>query len=248
MFPTIRPGDALCIRSCSVANVAVGDIVVCRTPGYLIGHRAIATGERDGRPYVITRPDRSRTGGDPATFDDDLLGVVFLIERGARSVPLQPTKYSWPGRLYHDGCLAVLEAKMRARSWANTLAASVQEWSSYRWAARRWYARRRPRVHYLVRVPAFATLGDAVCRELEPTDFDPFEPWQGRPVERWTLVALVDDAREPCGWVTFARDGTAAWRPVESSVRTRYRGSWLDDALLREAESILERKRGAPQG
>jgi hypothetical protein len=239
MYPTLRPGDVLRIRSCAAGDVAVGDIAVCRAPQYLFSHRVIGAGERDGRAYIVTRPDRSRAGGDAPTLEDDLLGVVVSIERDGRSVPLQPTAYSWPLRLYHRGRLAGLEAKPRARLWASALAARVQERAAYRWAARRWYARRRPRLRFTVRVPVAPTLGEAVYRELDVGDFTAGETWHGRPVERWTLAAHMDSTRAPAAWVTFAHDRDGSWRATESYVRVRYRGTGLDDALLRQAETIL---------
>ena len=245
MYPTLRPGDVLRIRSCDASAVAVGDIAVCRTPDYLFSHRVIATGERDGASYVVTRPDRAVAGGDAPTFDDDLLGVVVDIERDGRSVPLRPTAYARPMQLYYRLRLALLEAEPRARLWAQTLADRVQRGSAYDWAARRWYARRRPKLRITVRTPVNATLGEAVSRELEPAAFDTEQEWHGRRLERWTLVAQVGDERRPAASLTYARDADGTWRPEVSQVRVRYRGSGLDEALLRQAEAILRRSLGA---
>jgi len=87
-----------------------------------------------------------------------------------------------------------------------------------------------------------------VCRELRPADFDPSEMWHGHRLERWTLIAQVGDVRQPAASATFARDAEDAWRLQASSVRVRYRGSGLDEALLRQAVAILERAGGAGPG
>ena len=68
MYPTIRQGDVLRIRSCAASQVTVGEIAVCRTPEFLFSHRVIATGERDGRPFVVTRSDRNLGEGDGPTW------------------------------------------------------------------------------------------------------------------------------------------------------------------------------------
>ena len=73
MYPTVRPGDVLHIESRTVDEVAVGDIAVCRRPGYLFSHRTIGKGVHNGRPYIVTRPDRVRRGDDGPTFDQDVL-------------------------------------------------------------------------------------------------------------------------------------------------------------------------------
>jgi hypothetical protein len=239
MYPTLRPGDVLRIRSCSPAEVAVGDIAVCRTPDYLFGHRVIVTGERDGHAYIITRPDRSRQGSDAPTFDDDLLGVVVDISRKGSSVPLQPTASPRVLRWFHRVPLALVEAEPRGRRRLIALAAHVQDRQPYRSLARRWYLHALPRLRFMVRVPVAPTLGEAVYRELDVGDFTAGETWHGRPVERWTLAAHMDSTRAPAAWVTFARDRDGSWRATESYVRVRYRGTGLDDALLRQAETIL---------
>jgi len=239
MYPTVRPGDVLRIRSCSAAEVAVGDIAVCRTPEYLFSHRVIDAGEKDGHAYVVTRPDRSRQGGDHPTFDEDLLGVVVSIDRKGRPVSLQPTVSPWALRCYHRVRLGLVEAKPRGRLWLSAVAMRVQDRRLYRSLARRWYRRALPHVRFNVRLPVNATLGEAVYRELEPGDFVPGATWNGRPVDRWTLTAHVDSTRDPAGWLTFVRDPDDSWRAVESYVRVRYRGTGLDDALLRQAQAIL---------
>jgi hypothetical protein len=241
MYPTMRPGDVLRIRSCSVTAVAVGDIAVCRTPDCLFSHRVIATGEQGGRPCVVTRPDRSRTGGDEPTFDDDLLGVVVAIERGGRSVPPQPADYSTLERLYYRLRLALLEAEPHARVWADAVATRVQRRAAYGRAARLWYARRRPRLRVTVRVPVSGALAGAVSRQLDPASFDPELEEQGRRLESWTLVAQVGDQRRPAASLTYVRDAAGAWRQEESMVRVRYRGSGLEEALARRGEEILAR-------
>jgi len=240
MYPTVRPGDVLRIRSSAAAAVAVGDIAVCRTPQYLFSHRVIETGQRGGRAYVVTRPDRAPEGGDAPTFDDDLLGVVVSIERDGKPVPLEPTAYP-PLRAYHRVRLAFVEAQPRLRTWVTLAVERLQTQPAYGALARRWYVRARPRLRLTVRVPLNATLGDAVSRELEPSAFDPRAMWHGRPIERWTLAAHVNDAPQLGAWVTFVCSTPEVWCVEDSNVRARYRGSGLDETIMRQAEAIARR-------
>lgn len=243
MYPTMRPGDVLRVRSCAAGDVAVGDIAVCRTPDYLFGHRVIATGERDGRAYAVTRPDRSRRDDDAPTFDDDLLGVVVAIERAGRRVPLQPTAYPPLLLLYYRVRLALVETEPRACLLADALAARVQKRAAYGWAARRWYARRRPRLRVTVRLPVSGALAGAVSREIAPSAFDP-ERESGGQLERWTLIAQVGTERRPAASLAYTRDADGEWYQEASVARVRYRGSGLEEALRRRADEILKRSRG----
>lgn len=241
MYPALRAGDVLRIRSCAASDVAVGDIAVCRTPDCLLGHRVIDKGVRDGRAFIVTRPDRSRRGSDVPTFDENLLGIVEGIERCGVPVTLEPYGYPWPGRCYHAVRLALLEATARFRSWLMEVIAHAEAHAPYRFLARTWFAMAHPRLTYVVHVPLNAVLGDAVYRRLSPDDFDPRMEWKGRVIDRWTLLLQVPGVREPGARVTFVRGAANAWRVEESEVRGRYRGVGLADALMREADKILAR-------
>ena len=144
MYPAVRAGDVLRIRSCPADEVAVGDIAVCRTPDYLFGHRVVATGVSDGRAYVITRPDRSIQGEDAPTYDEDLLGVVVDIRRRGSSVPLEPKAAPRLQHWYHRTRLALIETAVSGRRRLVGKAARIQDQPAYRSLASRRFARLRP--------------------------------------------------------------------------------------------------------
>jgi hypothetical protein len=241
MYPVIRPGDVLRIRSCAVADAQVGDIAVCRTPNYLFSHRVIAKGERDGRAFVVTRADRNTGEGDRPTFDEDLLGVVVRIERDGREVSAQARTMGGLRAAYWRLRTAFVEVRPRARAMAVRAVGRVQAQPWYAPLARRWYARRIPRLELRVRVPFAERLGDALSRDLDPASFDLGQRFGDRPLERWSLVALVDGAVEPAASATFARAGDGSWDVTDTSVRVRYAATGLDELLLREARRIAER-------
>ena len=240
MYPTIRRGDVLRIQSRLAANVRVGDIAVCRVPDFLFGHRVIAKGERDGRAYIVTRPDRARAAGDAPTFDENLLGVVITIERNGKQVPPHPTAYPWLAPWYFAARLVLTELQPRVLDGLMTALSRIQDSAPYRRMAGGLLALAHPRVSYTLQLPFNSEL-DGVYRPLAPDEFDVRMEWQGRAVERWTLALRLSDARQPAAWATFAREGDQAWRVEESYVRVRCRGAGLDDALMRQAKVILAR-------
>jgi predicted GNAT family acetyltransferase len=240
MYPTVRPGDILRIRSRQAADVVVGDIVICRGPDCLFGHRVIAKGERDGRTYIVTRPDRARAGSDVPTFDENLLGVVIAIERHGKRAPLQPAAYPWLRRWYFATRRVLAQFQPRVWDGLVTALARIQASALYRRMAKGWLALLHPQVGYTVRLP-FSRKLDAVYRPLAPDEFDVRMEWQGRAVERWTLALRLSDARQPAAWATFAHDRDHTWHIEQSYVRVRYRGAGLDDALITQAEAILAR-------
>ena len=243
MYPTIRPGDVLRIRSCTASDAALGDIAVCRTPAYLFSHRVIARGEKDGRPYVVTRPDRSAGPGDGPVFDENLLGVVISAQRSGRPVPLQPERSGWLGRRFDEVRLALIEAT----PWLLDLRAAMLRSRSMAilqgGIALAWFKLSRPSIRFVVRVPLNATLGDEVFRPIDASAFDPASSWEGREIVRWILIARIDDSETPAAWATFARGSMGSWALEDSHIRLRYRGTGIDSLLMETAGGIMARER-----
>lgn len=246
MYPTVRPGDVLRIRPCAIGNVALGDIAVCRRPTHLFSHRVVAAGTDGGRCYIVTRPDRIPEGDDGPTHEENFLGIVTSIERGGRILPashLRAASHAWPLAACFAFRIKLIETGLRARLWRDEALVRIQRSACYRLPARLWLAAARPRISFMVRVPQPA-LGDAVYRELKPEDFDPQSDWRGRPVNRWTLVLNMDNAREPAAWMTWSREDAPCWSEVESFAAARFRGTGLEEKLRARAESILRRSGG----
>ena len=236
MYPTVRSGDVLRIESRAAAQVNVGDIAVCRGKDWLFSHRVIGKGERAGRAFIVTRPDRSRQGSDGPTFDENLLGVVVTITRNGKRVPLTPTAYPFLRRQYYRARIGLIEA--RPRAWLG-LVNKVARWQTrawYCWLARRWLAFARPRVSFVVRVPLRAT--DAI---YQPIPADAFKPtngeWQGRKLERWMLALHFNADKEPAALAHFV-PGDDGWQMQETQTRVRYRGMGLEEMIRTEARRM----------
>ena len=246
MYPCVRHGDVLYIESRTVKEVAVGDIAVCRRPGYLFGHRAIGKGVEDGRPYIVTRPDRTKEGNDGPTYDEDVLGIVTAIERRGRRLSPRPRRYPWPIRAYLVGRLALVEALPAVRGWLIRVLARVQRGAAYRRLARLWLEATRADVSYVVQLPLRAGQTHDLYHPLPPDGFDVTQPtWQGRPPNYWTLALHLNSGRRPAAWTTFVLRPTecpfAGWWVDDVETRVRYRGFGFEADLISKAEDILAR-------
>lgn len=238
MYPTVRPGDVLRIESRLAAQVKVGDIAVCRAPDFLFSHRVIATGERDGRAFIVTRPDRTHEASDGPTFDENLLGVVATITRNGARVSLAPTRYPWLVRRYYRARAWWIEAQPRAWLWlANTVARwQLRGW--YRGLARGWFALARPRVTFVVRVPLRAT--DAIYQPVPAAEFKLTDgKWHGRTLERLTLALHLNAEKEPAALATFQCAPTG-WVMQTIQMRLRYRGLGLEERMKTEGDRLSQ--------
>jgi len=239
MYPTIRPGDILRLRSSRAEDIPVGAIAVYRKPPLLFSHRVVGTGEEDGCIFLITRADGG--GNDDRVFDDALLGVVTAIERRGRPVPLARAHHSGLVRLWFDGRRAWIRAAAAASRRRQGLLARAQEGALYHWLVRRWLAVSRPAISFTVRLPVPGDAG-TVARQMPPDAFDANMEWWGRPLATWALNLHLNGARQPVAWIRLVRDETGTWRVEQTHVRHRYRGGGLDAALRRQLDQMLARK------
>ena len=246
MYPCVRPGDVLHIESRTVDEVAVGDIAVCRRPGYLFSHRTTGKGVHDGRSYIVTRPDRARQGDDGPTYDDDVLGIITAIERRGKRLSPRPRQYARPVRAYLAARLALVEALPAARGWLIWALARLQRGAVYRRLARLWLAATRTGVSYVVRLPLRAGQTHDLYHPLPPDEFDVAKPtWQGRPPDCWTLALHLNGGHRPAARATFVlrppECPLAGWWLDDLQVRVRYRGVGLAADLISKAGEILAR-------
>jgi len=246
MYPCVRPGDVLRIESRTVAGVSVGEIAVCRRPGCLLGHRIIRKSVENGRPHIVTRPDRSSQGDDGPTFDEDLLGVVTAIERNGRRLGTRKPRHGWPMRAYLAVRLTLLEWSPASRDRLLDWLGYVQSTVFYRRAAAFCLRAKRHKLSYVVRVPFQAGNPNNLYHPVTPDEFDPAQPtWQGRSADHWALALHFSGSRQPAALATLAlrtpECPEAGWRVEEVRVRTRYRGAGFEEELMRKAREILSR-------
>jgi len=100
MYPALRSGDLIRISPRPAAEIQVGEIAVFRRDDMVFGHRVIGRSLKDGRTFVVTRPDRLWATEDAPVTDEHLLGVVVAIDRSGRRM-VSPDDWPWPllGRL-----------------------------------------------------------------------------------------------------------------------------------------------------
>lgn len=239
MYPTLRPGDVLHIRSCSTSDARIGDIAVCRASAMLFSHRVIAKGEQEGRQYIITRSDLSYASDDDPTFDENLLGLVVSITRNGQLTPLKAGSYPWLVRRLFTLQLAIIEAHSRLISWVVTVLEKFQNNCLYQTIGQSWLKTTHPTPIYNVRVPLNATLGNDIYRQLKVDEFDIKVEWKGRQIERWTLLLNFNDDSESAAWATFVRDAIQDWQLEETHTRLRYRNLGCEELLLQQAKNIM---------
>jgi Peptidase S24-like len=87
MVPSIHPGDLVSVQRAGLSEISPGEIVLYLREGRLFAHRVVTRAGSHEQPLLILRGDRLRHN-DPPVCVSELLGRVYLIERGERR--LQP--------------------------------------------------------------------------------------------------------------------------------------------------------------
>lgn len=244
MYPCVRPGDTLHIESRPIERIQVGDIAVIRKSGQLFGHRAIAKGENEIGPFIVTRPDRSDDGDDGPTHGENILGVVTRIERKGK--PTITTKMPLGGRAklrvalwewwHRDARSRLIHGLERAQRLRFYQAVSPLCLKAF-----------HPKLRYEVRTPLKPGQSHDVYRSFPPDRFDASQLLhQGKPVTEWTLALYLDAARLPAAWVTMVRSPEESsrgkgWHIADAGARVRYQGTGLDRIVIGKAMEILAR-------
>jgi hypothetical protein len=88
MWPWLRGGDEVVVRSEPAAQIAPGAIVVCRREGRLFAHRVLRRARAsDGGVSLVLKGD-TLPAADPAAREEQIVGRVVRVLRGRREISL----------------------------------------------------------------------------------------------------------------------------------------------------------------
>ena len=244
MYPCVRPGDTLHIESRSIERIQVGDIAVIRKSGQLFGHRAIAKGENEIGPFIVTRPDRSDDGDDGPTHGENILGVVTRIERKGKptittemplggSATLRAALWEW----WHlDARLRLLRGLERA-----------QRLRFYQVVSPLCLKVLHPELRYEVRTPLNPGQSHDVFRSFPPEQFDASSTSSSGKTGHGVDVGALS-WRGPSSRSMGNRGPESrrilpgrGWQIADAGARVRYRGTGLDHVVVGKATEILAR-------
>ena len=87
MYPTLKPGDIGLVEKCSTEELKIGDILVFKANGILVGHRLIEIRSTNNKTIFITKGDKSNNKDVPFS-KEELLGRINSIQRKKRVLKL----------------------------------------------------------------------------------------------------------------------------------------------------------------
>lgn len=85
MFPILMPGDTALIEKKTAYEYRIGDIVVFKSKGILIGHRIVKITKQHDKLVFISRGDNCPVNDQPFT-EENVLGVINSFERNFKTL------------------------------------------------------------------------------------------------------------------------------------------------------------------
>ena len=102
MFPWIRSGDLVFVRSFAYEQASRGDVVVYERGGRLFVHRVIQgalAGAGSNRPGTLITKGDAQDGVDEPVTKAEFLGRVIRVHRGDRHIDMESMGRVFMGRL-----------------------------------------------------------------------------------------------------------------------------------------------------
>ncbi|HTV60223.1 MAG TPA: signal peptidase I [Verrucomicrobiae bacterium] len=102
MWPAIRSGDIVFVKSAATTQVSVGQVAVFEREGRVFVHRIVARSDAAGRKangsYLLTKGDTLR-GTDLPVSSHEFLGRVVRLHRGRRHIDMESLFHRATGRV-----------------------------------------------------------------------------------------------------------------------------------------------------
>lgn len=102
MFPTIKNGETVCIHTCCIPDIAIGDVISFYLRDRFIIHRVVKIRKGGAEKVFITKGD-FRFHGDPAVSEGNIIGKVASVSKKDRTMLAE----DWPYCL-SSGCLGFI--------------------------------------------------------------------------------------------------------------------------------------------
>lgn len=242
MFPFVRPGDILNIKTCELNEVKLGDIAVFRRSSTLIAHRVVDNGVLDGRDYLITKGDRNFKADILPVYKDIFIGIVDnVIRKGHRVTPerlIDITRISASNHIIVFLLDKKINATYRLRVFLKNRAHHLLP---FKILSECWI--RFSSKLYSVRIPLNETLGYMLYRTFDLDSFCPKSAFGNRFPQFFRLTVHLNRSNKPDGYVDIVRNNAFEnWKVKEMFIRIRYQWTNLSKELLARAELIVDQE------
>ena len=154
MFPNIHNKDTLNVKETSVDALKIGDVVVFKAWDRFVCHRVIKKPSGTAKKFVLTRPDRAKSGNDGPLSEEEIIGRVDSVSRKGRVLRPDRRKYSLIEVIINRTILSAYEFKKTAEKRFLDVLNSLQGQRSFRSMARSFFFDlRRSRLDFIISIP-----------------------------------------------------------------------------------------------
>lgn len=243
MFPYIKPGETVHIRSKPIDKIQAGDIAVYKDTSRILAHRVVKKGQDEkGRKYIITRPEYGEIRDEGPYYEEDLLGIVSKIERKGRVVVPAETANEFYSPLFFKAKINLFKLKRFLSGKFIFFIAFIQQFTLYKKVAEYLSQSLNNKIELFAHVPLNEKLSDYLYRKISCEEFvSEYSDVDKEIPPKWDIAAYISGEKAAVIAFTFKPTDCPyhGWWVSGIRVRIRYRRTALEKTLIKEAGSIL---------
>lgn len=247
MFPVLKKGDVLKVKSVRAEDIKIGDIPVYRGSDRLYAHRIVDKQIIDGKEYVITKADRSRDIGDIERGEkiprEEILGIIKEVKRGGKIFSTEKRKMTIWTRFLYKKAIILLKLKTLLEIILETILTKIQSFKFYKVLAKKLTENMKLRLNFELALPFFNEKLNRVYNYLSLKENKKIDFYKFKKANIFHLVMKFNNI--PIGCVSFLnRPRSCPYKGFwicDVYIRFRYREMGFNLILLKKAKEILKK-------
>lgn len=249
MYPVLKKGDVLDIIPARIDEMEIGDIPVYRSRGKLYAHRIVDKQLREGKRYVLTRPDSIGDISDNKKsewiLEEDILGRIETVRREEKVFSPEKKSATAREKFFYKKIKAFLNLKVSLKKALGALLVKLQSLWLYQALGERLTTAIKPFFSFKIGIPFSNQLLNRVYNYIPLKESEKIIFSRLKKTSFFYLILrcynislgylAILNRPENCPYQGF-------WIG-EVYIRLRYRGLGLDSILLSKAKKFLKKKK-----
>ena len=246
MFPVLKKGDILKVKTTCPEDIKIGDIPTYRKGDKLYAHRIVDKQIIDGKQVIITRPDSSRDFGNSKNgekvSEEDILGKIEEVKRGRKIFSTKRRKATNRDKFLYKKAVISFRLAASFKKNLETILIKFQTFSFYKIIGKKLATRITPNLNFELLIPFSYNKLNQLYNHIPLKDDKKIDFSKVKEAKIFHLVMKFKNT--PMGCVSFLnRPEKCPCKDLCISdfyIRLRYRKLGFDSILLKRLKEILK--------
>ncbi len=242
MYPVIKPGDVLRVDPKVIEQISIGDIVVFRLDSSLFAHRAVHKGSDNTSNYIVTRSDNSDSGTDAIIYNDDILGIVSMVERRGKNIKIHEKINRSSYKFFWNTLLSWHNFKHKIYQKIFFFVLFLQQFQIYTRISRLIFPHFQKSFDFVVSVPLDVKGTGRFYRKYSFRETAVLKKkFKARQINHWMITSTHNS--KSIATLSFIvhplNSSFTLWWISGFKIKTKYRGSGVENLLFEKADKIF---------